>query len=85
MCVKIYKHGKFYNVYGDDAKVVSIIAGYRIINNRLGFPISLINKVIGLLDRNKISYIVFDKDNVVNEYKGIKKMYKYIFDKYENQ
>ena len=45
----------------------------------------MINKVIGLLDNNKISYIILNKDNVVNEYKGIKKMYKCILDKYENQ
>ena len=83
--VKVYKHGNFYNVYGDDAKVVSILTGYRVINNRLGFPISMINKVIGLLDNNKISYIILDKDNVIRKYKGINKMYKYILDKYENQ
>lgn len=84
-CVKVYRHGNFYNVYGDDAKVVSVLTNYKVINNRLGFPISMINKVIGLLDNNKISYIIFDKDNVVNEYKGIKKKYKCILDKYENQ
>lgn len=48
--VKIYKHGKFYNVYGNDAIVVSVLTNYKVINNRLGFPISMINKVIGLLD-----------------------------------
>ena len=45
----------------------------------------MINKVIGLLDNNKISYIILDKDNVIRKYKGINKMYKYILDKYENQ
>ena len=84
-CVKVYRHGKFYNVYGDDAKVVSVLTGYRIINNRLGFPISMINKVIGLLDNKKISYIIFDKDNVIRKYKGINKIYKCILDKCENQ
>ena len=84
-CVKVYRHGKFYNVYGDDAKVVSIITDYRIINNRLGFPINMINKVMGLLDNKKISYIILNKDNVVNEYKGINKIYKCILDKCENQ
>lgn len=83
--VKIYKHGKFYNVYGNDAKVVSIITGYRVINNRLGFPVSMINKVMGLLDRNKIGYIVFDKDNIIEQRKGIKNRYINTFDKYENQ
>ena len=83
--VKIYKHGKFYNVYGNDAIVVSVLTNYKVINNRLGFPISMINKVIGLLDRNKISYIVFDKDNIIEQGKGIKNRYFYIFDKYDNQ
>lgn len=49
-CVKIYKHGKFYNVYGNDAIVVSVLTNYKVINNRLGFPVSTINKVIRLLD-----------------------------------
>ncbi len=83
--VKIYKHGKFYNVYGNDAIVVSVLTNYKVINNRLGFPISMINKVIGLLHRNKISYIVFDKDNIIRKYKGINKIYKCILDKCENQ
>ena len=76
-CVKIYKHSKFYNVYGDNAKVVSILTGYKVINNRLGFPISMINNVIALLDNNKISYMVFDKDKIIREYKGINKRYVY--------
>lgn len=74
-----------YNVYGNDAIVVSVLTNYKVINNRLGFPISMINKVIGSLDRNKISYIILDKDNVIRKYKGINKMYKCILDKYENQ
>ena len=41
--------------------------------------------VIGLLHRNKISYIVFDKDNIIRKYKGINKIYKCILDKCENQ
>ena len=45
----------------------------------------MINKVIGLLDNKKISYIIIDKDNVTRKYKGINKIYKCIFDKCENQ
>ena len=64
---------------------MSVLTNYKVINNRLGFPISMINKVIGLLHRNKISYIVFDKDNIIRKYKGINKIYKCILDKCENQ
>lgn len=45
----------------------------------------MINKVIALLDKNKISYKVFDKDNVIREYKGIKKRYVYVLVNIKNQ
>ena len=45
----------------------------------------MINKVMGLLDRNKIGYIILDKDNVIEQRKGIKNRYINTFDKYENQ
>ena len=40
----------------------------KIINNRVGFPINSINKVVNILVDNKIDYIIYNKDNVMDKY-----------------
>lgn len=65
--IVIVKIGKFYNVYGKDAFIISYLFSYKLnkITNiySCAFPISLLNKVIAKLEQRKINYIVLDKRN----------------------
>lgn len=74
--VVIRKSGGFYNVFDDDAIIISYLTGYKITDGRCGFPLNSLNKVTNLLDDNKISYIV--KENMEDkEKKNYKKNNKY--------
>ena len=66
--IKIYKKGGFYHSYDDDSIIISYLCNYKIINNRVGFPINSINKVVNILIDNKIDYIIYNKDNVIDKY-----------------
>ena len=66
--IKIYKKGGFYHSYDDDGIIISYLCNYKIINNRVGFPINSINKVVNILVDNKIDYIIYNKDNVIDKY-----------------
>ncbi len=44
--IKIYRKGGFYHSYDDDSIIISFLCNYKIINNRVGFPINSINKVV---------------------------------------
>lgn len=37
--VKLYKKGGFYHCYNDDSYIIGYLCDYKIINNRVGFPI----------------------------------------------
>ena len=66
--IKIYKKGGFYHSYNDDSIIISYLCNYKIINNRVGFPINSINKVVNILVDNKIDYIIYNKDNIIDKY-----------------
>ena len=75
-CVVIRKSGGFYNVFDDDAIIVSYLTNYKIVGGRCGFPINSLNKVTNLLDNNSINYVV--RDNMEDiEKKNFKKKNKY--------
>lgn len=62
------KNGGFYSVYGDDCYILFYLLGYKIVGDRVSFPISAYNKVVNTLEDNKISYT--DKyNNKSNDYK----------------
>ena len=66
--------GKFCTIYGDDANIISSLFGYKILNNnKVGFPESVLNKVINTLFDKKISYMVIyiDKDSLVKDFKKL--------------
>ena len=65
--------GKFCIVYGDDANIISSLFGYKILNNKVGFSESVLNKIINTLEDNKISYMVIyiDKDPLVKDFKKL--------------
>ena len=66
--------GKFCTIYGDDANIISSLFGYKILNNnKVGFPESILNKIINILEDNKISYMVIyiDKSPLVKDFKKL--------------
>lgn len=58
------KNGGFYSVYGDDCYILYYLFKYRIIDDRVGFPISAYNKVVNALNENLINHEY--NDDVVN-------------------
>ena len=67
----------FYNAFGDDGIILHELLGYKYIEHKklVGYPEVAHNKVINRLENEKISYVVYDKDVVIKEYKGILKNY----------
>lgn len=65
--IVILKIGKFYNVYGKDAYIITYLLGYKL--NKISgiyscaFPLNSLNKVMAKLEQRKINYIVIDKRN----------------------
>lgn len=80
--ILIRKSGGFYNIFDDDAIIISYLTGYKIVGGRCGFPINSLSKVTNLLDDNKVNYIV--SENMIDvDKKNYKKKNKYsiIFEK----
>ena len=70
----------FYNVYEIDAYIFNSIFGYKILDNKkVGFPSSILNKIINTLEDNHINYnIIFkDKDNIIKDFKNRNNYNKY--------
>lgn len=49
----LIKCGNFYNTYFDDAILLSCLCNYKIINNKIGFPVTSLNKVKYYIDNRK--------------------------------
>ena len=68
----IMKNGIFYNVLGKDCYILKNIFNYKVgvFGNtvKVGFPIGSLNKVLDTLDKLKISYIVYEKEIVLETY-----------------
>ena len=81
--VRLYKSGKFYNAFGDDGIILHELLGYKYIEykNSVGFPEAAINKVKSKLDSENISYSVYEKENLLDEHKGVDKNYKIVLSK----
>ena len=54
--VVIRKNGGFMCVFGDDAYILYYLLGYKIKDDKVGFPNSAYNKVINILEDNHINY-----------------------------
>lgn len=66
--VVVRKNGGFYSIYGNDCYVLYYLFNYRIIDDKVGFPLNSYNKVINALDDNCINYVVTNT-NVLKNYK----------------
>ena len=47
------KSGMFYNAFDEDANIINLIFEYKISNNKIGFPVNNINKVMNQDKRMK--------------------------------
>ena len=74
--VVIRRTGGFYNVFDDDAIIISYLTGYKITSGRCGFPLNSLNKVTNLLEDNTINYIVRDNMEDIDN-KNYKKLNMY--------
>ena len=68
--LEIYKNGNFLNTYEENAIILHKLFNYKVIENdkhkyKCGFPLTQYNKIINGLQDNKISYIVYDKENIL--------------------
>ena len=76
--IEIHKSGKFYHTFANDAVIMHHLMGYRIVKEKggVGFPESALNKVVNTLNNQKISYVIYEK-NILVEEKDFKKLNKY--------
>lgn len=71
-CVVFIKSGVFYYTYDKDASILSFIMKYKIINNRVGFPVNNLEKVLSILSNIRINVYV---DNMLFEYGDMYNIY----------
>lgn len=64
--VEIRKIGNFYYVFDEDCYILYSLFHYQIKNNKSGFPISVLNKIINTLEEKQINYIVKNEDKSMN-------------------
>lgn len=60
--ITISKKGNFCNIYNNDCYILYYLFNYKIINNKLGFPINSLPKVITTLENRKINYSINNKE-----------------------
>ena len=82
---KIRKNGTFYNTFDDDCYIFYYLFNYQIKNNKVGFPNSALNKVISVLEENKINYEIIGEDRKMNfkNLNGYNRILKLGKEKYE--
>lgn len=81
MFIELYKNdGKFITCYNDDAYVLHSIFGYKLVgegkNDKLGFPSTVIDKIIDKLDSLSINYEIYYKKELESS-KDFKKKNNY--------
>ncbi len=64
----------FYEVYNDDAYVIANLMGYKLVLEykdliKTGFPEDILDKVIGMLRKNRVSFSVSDDDSLFFDFK----------------
>ncbi len=82
----LIKTGNFYYTYLEDSIILNYLFNYQVQNNRVGFPLSVIDKIVEELKNNNISIVINDKDNtkyqnVGSNYQDIKIKAKEVYDK----
>ena len=74
----IRKSGGFYQVFDNDALIISYLFDYKIINYKCGFPLIAINKVINTLEEKKINFIIKDEEEIIKNFRNKNTYLKYL-------
>lgn len=85
-CVIIMKYGNFYRVFNEDSYIIWYLKKYKIHDNRIGFPINVIENVKQELNSVSVSFIIYDKNlvnyiNIHNQYEVVLKLAKKQYEK----
>ena len=78
--INIKKIGGFYQCFDEDAYLLFYLFGYKVNNDRAGFPLNSITKITNTLDNKKINYIVMNNSNDKNivDFKRKNTYYHYV-------
>ena len=66
--VVVVKNGTFYKAYEDDAILIWSLFGYRVIEGRTSFPLSVFGNIVSKLSRLGISVVVINTESDINNY-----------------
>ena len=72
--IVLIKQGIFYLTYNNDALILKQIFNYKVIDNKLGFPISKISFVLKVLNEVMIDVVVVE-DDIITEYNVLNSNY----------
>ena len=60
------KSGNFWNVFYRDALIIHGITGYKVSNNKVGFPVKVLGKVLKMVSSLSINYVlVYELDDII--------------------
>lgn len=79
--VILIKKGNFYQSFKEDALILWFLFDYKIINEKVGFPQNVLEKITKELKRNKINVVVANDSNNIKKYKSIANKYNFILKK----
>ena len=73
------KYGNFYRCFYNNAIVVGYIFNYKLHDNKVGFPIKIIDNILSILDKYSIDYLVYNNSNDIRYiYHNINNYNKYL-------
>ena len=75
--IRIRINGNFCCVFDDDCYILNYLFDYKIIKARVGFPKSAFDKVINVLEENKINYEVVGEDKEI-DFKNLNNYNKFL-------
>ena len=58
--ILLFKRGNFYYCYKEDAYIIHYFFDYKLKNDMVAFSIEALDKVLKILDKNDLAYIIYD-------------------------
>jgi len=82
-CVKLYHLGLSYKVYNDDAKIVFVLVGFNLKEDKknnlvIEFSDKYLNKVLDALNLYKVNYILPYDANILKDFQQENKYDKFL-------
>ncbi len=76
------KSGNFWKVFFGDAIILHYVTGYKIVNNKLGFPLKVLGKVLSQVNRLNINYVLVYALDDIKVYDRSFNTYTFYLDKF---